>query len=97
MYKINLQNAKDVLNKNITIENMTIKKLTVICKQHERKEDGKMPNKKDILIQKYKEWSARPDPTFDVDDIDFTSTINIDDKIGIIHNNEDGDAVPVAL
>ncbi len=56
-----------------------------------------MPNKKDILIQKYKEWSARPDPTFDVDDIDFTSTINIDDKIGIIHNNEDGDAVPVAL
>ena len=97
MYKINVQNAKEVLDKNIAIENMTIKQLTIICKQYKRKEDGKMPNKKETLIQKYSEWSARPAPTFDVGDIDLTSTIDIDNEIGIINNNDDDDVVPVAF
>ena len=97
MYKINVQNAKEVLDNNIPLENMTIKQLMIICKQHKRKEDGKMPNKKDILIQKYKEWSARPAPTFDDVDIDLTSMIENNDEIGIINNNEDEDVVAVAL
>ena len=46
---------------------MTIKELTIICKPLKRKEDDKMPNKKDQLIQKYREWSGRPTPSFNVD------------------------------
>ena len=88
MYKINVQNAKEVFEKNIPIENMTIKQLTVICKQYTRKEDGKMPNKKDELIKKYKEWSGRPAPIFDNAYVDLTSIVDAgnDDKIDIDNN-----------
>ena len=88
MYKINVQNAKEVFEKNIPIENMTIKQLTVICKQYKRKEDGKMPNKKDELIKKYKEWSGRPAPIFDNADVDLTSIVDAgnDDEIDIDNN-----------
>ena len=88
MYKINVQNAKEVFEKNIPIENMTIKQLTVICKQYTRKEDGKMPNKKDELIKKYKEWSGRPAPIFDNADVDLTSIVDAgnDDEIDIDNN-----------
>ena len=78
MYKINIQNAKIVFEKNIPFENITIKQLTVICKQYERKEDGKIPNKKDELIKKYKEWSGRPAPIFDNTDVNLTSIVDAD-------------------
>ena len=45
---------------------MTIRELTLICKPLKRKGDGKMPNKKESLILKFKEWSGRPAPSFDV-------------------------------
>ena len=35
-----------------------------------------MPNKKETLIQKYKEWPVRPAPTFDVVDEDLTLMID---------------------
>ena len=98
MYKMNVQKAKEVLDENIPIEKMTIKQLTVICKQYKRKEDGKMPNKKGTLIQKYKEWSTRPAPTFDVVDEDLSLRIDtgIAEEMNANNNNDD-DVVPVAL
>ena len=71
---------------------------TVILVMIPVKEFGKMPNKKETLIQKYKEWSARPVPTFDITDVDLTSMIDtgIDDKINTYQNIYDN-VVPVAL
>ena len=45
---------------------MTIRELTFIYQPLKRKGDGKMPKKKESLILKYKEWSGRPAPSFDV-------------------------------
>ena len=56
MYKLNVQKANELFAKNIALENMTTKQLKIICKQYKRKEDGKMPNKKDELLKKYKKW-----------------------------------------
>ena len=57
-----------------------------------------MPNKKETLIQKYKEWPARPAPTFDAVDEDLTLTIDtgIDKEMNTNDNNDD-DVVLVAL
>ena len=55
-YYEQVRKAEEVFEKKKTIETMTIKELTIICKPLKRKEDGKMPNKKDQLIQKYREW-----------------------------------------
>ena len=66
-YYEQVRQAEEVFNKKKTIETMTIKELTIICKPLNRKEDGKMPIKKDQLILKYKEWSGRPTPSFNVD------------------------------
>jgi len=94
MYKLNVEKANEILSKNIAIENMTIKQLTIICKQYKRKEDGKMPNKKDELIKKYKEWCNRPAPNFDMMNDDVISMdINEDNDIGIDIDNTDNDIV----
>ena len=45
-----LQQAREEIRKD--------KELVIICKPLKRKEDGKMPIKKDQLILKYKEWSG---------------------------------------
>ena len=66
-YYEQVRQAEEVFNKKKTIETMTIKELTIICKPLKRKEDGKMPIKKDQLILKYKEWSGRPTSSFNVD------------------------------
>ena len=55
MYKRNVQKAKEEFHKKGKIHNIIIKELTMICKQFKRKEDGKIPNKKEELIRKYKE------------------------------------------
>ena len=65
-YNDQVQKAAEVFQKKSTLGLMTIHKLTIICKPLKRKEDGKMPNKKDELILKYKEWSGRPAPSFDI-------------------------------
>ena len=67
VYNENVRKAEEVFDKKKTLENMTIKELTIVCKPLKRKEDGKMPNKKDQLIQKYREWFGRPTPSFNVD------------------------------
>ena len=66
MYKEQVEKAREVFEKKTNIETMTIRELTTICKPLKRKEDGKMPNKKDQLILKYREWYGRPAPSFDV-------------------------------
>ena len=55
-----------MLQKKTNIETMTIRELTTICKPLKRKEDAKMPKKKDQIILKYREWSGPPAPSFDV-------------------------------
>ena len=90
MYCEQVKKAEEVFEKKKTIESMTIKELTLICKPLKRKEDGKMPNKKDQLIQKYLEWSGRPTPSFNIDhlkdDDTGTGSIGIDEDTG--NNNE---------
>ena len=46
LYNKNVAKAKAVFETNKTLDQMTIKELTTICKPLKRKEDGKMPNKK---------------------------------------------------
>ena len=58
--------AKEVFKKKVTLESMTAKELTIICKPLKRKDDGKMPTKKEELILKYMEWNGRPAPSFDI-------------------------------
>ena len=65
-YNEQVKKAREVLEKKLTIESMTIRELKIICKPLKRKEDGTMPNKRDELINKYREWSGRPPPSFDV-------------------------------
>ena len=92
-YNDNVAKAKAVFEKKSNLENMTIKELTIICKPLKRKEDGKMPTKKVDLIQKYKEWTGRPAPTFDVSEYDVvaTDTIDDDDNNNSKPNNNDDD------
>ena len=60
-----MQRSAEVFRKKMTLESMTAKELTIICKPLKRKDDGKMPTKKEQLILKYKEWNGRPAPLFD--------------------------------
>ena len=57
MYYEQVKKAEEVFNIKKSIDNMMIKELTIIRKSLKWKEDDKMPNKKDQLIQKYKEQS----------------------------------------
>ena len=74
-YKRQVEQAKEVFRKKMTLESMTAKELTIICKPLKRKDDGKMPTKKEQLILKYKEWNGRPAPSFDTSHL-----INYDDE-----------------
>ena len=80
-YNEQVKKAREVFEKKLTIESMTIRELKIICKPLKRKEDGMMPNKRDELINKYREWSGRPPPPFDVSHL-------MDD-----HGNESGSNV----
>ena len=66
IYNENVKRAEEVFRMKPTIESVKIRELTLICKLLKRKGDEKMSNKKDSLILKYKEWSGRPAPSFDV-------------------------------
>ena len=66
IYNENVKRAEEVFRRKQTLESMMIRELTLICKPLKRNDDGKMPNKKESLILKYKEWSGRPAPSFDV-------------------------------
>ena len=48
MYREQVQKAEEVFEKKKTIESMTMKELTLICKPLKRKEDGKMQKKGSI-------------------------------------------------
>ena len=78
LYNENVAKAKEVFETNKTLEQMTIKELTTICKPLKRKEDGKMPNKKNELIAKFHEWNGRPKPNFDLVEIDEVTLPNDD-------------------
>ena len=90
-YLKDVESAKKVFEKKSDIETMTISELTRICKPLKRKSDGKMPQKKVDLIAKYKEWSGRPAPVFQVQDISLNdgdesiteNNDNIDIEIGV--------------
>ena len=96
-YYEQVRKAEEVFEKKKTIESMTIKELTIICKPLKRKEDGKMPNKKDQLIQKFKEWSGRPTPSFSIDHLqdDIDGEIDNDDRVSQINEMENIDVVPM--
>ena len=82
----NLKKANEIFEKkNGSLESMTIRELTIICKPLKQKSDGKMPNKKEDLNQKYYEWSGRPAPSFDVSHllVPERHTDDNDDGIGI--------------
>ena len=85
-YLKDVESAKKVFEKKSDLETMTISELTRICKPLKRKSDGKMPQKKVDLIAKYKEWSGRPTPVFEVQDIPSN-----DDDESITKNNDDVD------
>ena len=79
-YTVNVALAEAVFAKNKSLDQMTIKELTTICKPLKRKEDGKMPIKKNELIAKFHEWNGRPKPNFNIVDIDEVSSSNNDDN-----------------
>ena len=83
IYHENVAKARAIFEKNKRLEDMTIKELTTICKPLKRKDDGKMPNKKNELIAKFNEWNGRPEPIFDIVEIDEVSLDGID------NNNDD--------
>ena len=68
-YMKNVENATKVWEKKSELEKMTIRELTIVCRPLKRKSDGKMPNKKEELIAKFKEWHGRPTPVFDDEDV----------------------------
>ena len=69
-YEINVKNAKELLERKPNIQTMTIKELTIMCKPHKLKSDGKMPTKKQPLIEAYLAWKHRPPPSFDEVNVD---------------------------
>ena len=81
-YRKYVQAAERVWDKKDKLENMTIKELTDICRPLKRKEDGAMPKKKTELIDKYKEWHGRLEPTFHISD---------DDMMLVLDSNNDED------
>ena len=81
IYLENVAKAKAVFETDKLLEDMTIKELTTICKPLKRKEDGKMPNKKKELIEKFHEWNGRPAPIFEVDEFDEASIDDINDNV----------------
>ena len=54
MYKVNEQKANEVFDKKNEFYNLTIKELTIlfINNQYKRKEQGKIPNKKEEELDK---------------------------------------------
>jgi len=86
-YNKNIENAKKVFEKKGTIENMTIRELTIVCKPLKNKSDGPMPNKKEALISKYKEWVGRPPPLFNVGQLENS----MDDAIVTQVENDNND------
>ena len=97
IYNENVKRAEEIFRMKPTLESMTIRELTLICKPLKRKGDGKMPNKKESLILKYKEWSGRPAPSFDVSHLvlesdcgdNASNTGNCDDvEINSSHNDD---------
>lgn len=88
-YNKNVENTKKVFEKEGTIENMTIRKLTIVRKPLKNKSDCPMPNKKEALISKYKEWVGMPPPLFNVGQLENS----MDDVIvmQVINDNNDVD------
>ena len=78
-----VQKAKEILAKKPNIETMTIKELTLICKPLKTKSDGKMPVKKQELIEAYIAWKNRPPLVFEEensssDDDDIVAAIPVE-------------------
>ena len=55
-YSQQMAEAKKVFKKKMTLQSMTAKELTNICKRMKKKYDGKMQTKKVKLILKYMKW-----------------------------------------
>ena len=61
-----MKRTEEIFRIKSRLESMKIRELTLICKPLKRKGDGKIPNKKESLILKYKERSGRPASSFNV-------------------------------
>ena len=100
-YREKVEKAEAVKALGKPIESLTIAELKILLAPLKRKEDGAMPTKKEVLIQKLREWSGRdlipveevaaPMPRFgmmEVDDEDGSENEgNMDDVLQIM--NED--------
>ena len=95
-YNINVENAKKVFEKKQSIENMTILcELIIVCKPLKNKDDGPMPNKKEALVSKYKEWVSRQPPIFNssqlensvMDDAIVTKIVNDENRVDELEDN----------
>ena len=94
-YIINVENAKKMFEKKGAIENMTMHKLTIVCKPLKNKDDGSMPNIKEALISKYKEWVGRQPSIFNtsqlensmMDDAIVTKIINDENRVDKLEDN----------
>ena len=93
-YIINVENAKKMFEKKGAIENMTMHKLTIVCKPLKNKDDGSMPNIKEALISKYKEWVGRQPSIFNtsqlensmMDDAIVTKIVNDKNPVDILED-----------
>ena len=94
-YNINVENTKKVFEKKGSIENMTIRKLTIVCKPLKNKDDGPMPNKKEALVSKYKEQVGRQPSIFNssqlensmMDDAIVTKIVNDENRVDELEDN----------
>ena len=77
-YEQMIQKANEVFAKKSNVELMTIRELTTICKPLKLKSDGKMPTKKQQLMEAYIVWKNRPPPVFEEDSSPLSND-NIDD------------------
>ena len=92
-YLENSAKAKAVSDKKKELESMTIRKLTIMCKPLKTKDDGKMTTKKSQLVPKYKEWSGRPTPSFDISHLLISCNNRSDSKDnGTGNNNKNADS-----
>ena len=96
-YNKMVQKAKEVLARKPTIGEMTIQELTTVCKPYKTKADGKMPSRKQYLMEAYVIWKQSPPPLFedelsDDEDVVLAVPVTTNDDNEIV-NNENNETV----
>ena len=94
-YNRNVENAERVFEKKRSIKNMSIRELTIVCKPLKKRDNGPMPNTKEALINKYKEWFGGQPPIFNssqlensmMDDAIVTKIVNDENRVDELEEN----------